>query len=85
MAGRLFRTIDCYPYGGAANCPHIKIRLSNIAKEQLPLDCAVPIDTGFSGGLMLPSEDYVLHDRRASKETLEGIPNDDRSASDENR
>lgn len=58
MAGRLFRTISCYPHDSAANYPCLKIRLSNVAREPWPEAPSAPIDTGFSGALMLPSEHY---------------------------
>jgi predicted aspartyl protease len=58
MAGRVFGTVDCYPHDSAANQPRLRIRLFNVAKEQWPEDLLVPIDTGFSGAVMLPSSSY---------------------------
>ena len=58
MARRLFGTVNCYPNDGVANQPRLKIRLFNVAKEQWPEDLLVPVDTGFSGAVMLPSSSY---------------------------
>jgi len=58
MAGRLLRTVNCYPHDSAANQPRLRIRLFNVAKEQWPGDLLMPIDTGFSGAVMLPSSSY---------------------------
>ena len=58
MAGRLFGTVGCYPHDGAANQPRLKIRLFNVARERWPEDLLTPIDTGFSGAVMLPSNSY---------------------------
>jgi predicted aspartyl protease len=58
MAGRFFRTITCYQHESVADHPYIKIRLSSVARERWPEDLSAPIDTGFSGALMLPSEYY---------------------------
>jgi predicted aspartyl protease len=58
MAGRLFGTVNCYPHDSAANQPRLRIRLFNVANEQWSEDLLVPIDTGFSGTVMLPSSSY---------------------------
>jgi hypothetical protein len=59
MAGRIFRTVDCYPYDTPVNQPRIKITLYNTAKEPWPhREVLAPIDTGFSGAVMLPEQEY---------------------------
>jgi predicted aspartyl protease len=58
MAGRLFGTVNCYAHENAANQPRLRVRLFNVAREQWPEDLLVPIDTGFSGAVMLPSGSY---------------------------
>jgi predicted aspartyl protease len=58
MARRLFGTVNCYPHDSVANQPRLRIRLFNVAKEQWPEDLLVPIDTGFSGAVMVPSGSY---------------------------
>ena len=59
MAGRIFRTVDCYPHDTPASQPRIKITLYNTAKEPWPhREILAPIDTGFSGSVMLPEQDY---------------------------
>jgi predicted aspartyl protease len=58
MARRLFGTVNCYPHDTVANQPRLRIRLFNVAKEQWPEDLLVPVDTGFSGAIMLPSSSY---------------------------
>ena len=58
MARRLFGTVNCYPHDSVANQSRLRIRLFNVAKEQWPEDLLVPIDTGFSGAVMVPSGSY---------------------------
>jgi predicted aspartyl protease len=58
MAGRLFRTVNCYSHDRITNQPRLKIRLSNFAEERWHDDTLAPIDTGFSGAVMLPNESY---------------------------
>lgn len=58
MAGRLFGTVDCYPHDGATSQPCIRIQLSNFAQERWRGDALAPIDTGFSGAVMVPNESY---------------------------
>jgi predicted aspartyl protease len=58
MARRLFGTVNCYPHDSVANQPRLRMRLFNAAKEQWPEDLLLPIDTGFSGAIMLPSDSY---------------------------
>lgn len=58
MARRLFGTVNCYPYDRVADQPCLKIQLSNFAEERWHDDTLAPIDTGFSGAVMLPNESY---------------------------
>ena len=58
MAGRLFGTVSCYPHDDSTGHPRLKIRLLNVVGERWPEDLLVPLDTGFSGALMLPSNTY---------------------------
>jgi predicted aspartyl protease len=58
MAGRLFRTVNCYSHDRITNQPRLEIRLSNFAEERWHNDTLAPIDTGFSGAVMLPSKSY---------------------------
>lgn len=59
MAGRIFRAIDCYPYDPETKHPRVKITLYNAAKELWSYqDVLAPIDTGYSGGVLLPEKDY---------------------------
>jgi predicted aspartyl protease len=58
MAGRLFGAVDCYSHDRITNQPRLKIRLSNFAEERWHNDTLAPIDTGFSGAVMLPAESY---------------------------
>jgi predicted aspartyl protease len=58
MAGRLFRTVKCYPHDSITNQPCLKIRLYNFAEERWHNDTVTPVDTGFSGAVMLPNESY---------------------------
>lgn len=59
MAGRLFRALDCYPHASPTNHPRIKIMLYSAAQEPWPNQSILaPIDTGFSGAVMLPQNDY---------------------------
>lgn len=58
MVGRLFGTVNCYPHDDSTGYPRLKIRLLNVLGERLPEDLLVPLDTGFSGALMLPSNTY---------------------------
>jgi predicted aspartyl protease len=58
MAGRLFGTVNCYPHDDSTGHPRLKIRLLNVVGDRLPEDPLVPLDTGFSGALMLPSSTY---------------------------
>lgn len=59
MAGRLFRALDCYAHDDSTNQPRVRILLYNAAKEQWPYgDVLAPVDTGFSGAVMLPREHY---------------------------
>lgn len=59
MAGRIFRALDCFPHDPPTNHPRIKITLFDAAKEQWPQsDVLAPIDTGFSGSVMLPEQEY---------------------------
>jgi predicted aspartyl protease len=58
MAGRLFGTVSCHSHDPITNQPRLKIRLSNFAEERWRDDTLAPIDTGFSGAVMLPKESY---------------------------
>ena len=58
MAGRLFGTVNCYPHDDSTGQPRLKIGLLNIAGEPWPEDLLMPLDTGFSGALMVPSGTY---------------------------
>jgi hypothetical protein len=58
MAGRLFGTVNCYAHESAVNQPRLRVRLFNVAREPWPEDLLVPIDTGFSGAVMLASSSY---------------------------
>jgi predicted aspartyl protease len=58
MAGRLFGTVNCYPHDRVACQPRLKIQLSNFAEERWQDATFAPIDTGFSGAVMLPNESY---------------------------
>ena len=59
MAGRLFRTVDYHSNSLPANQPLIKIALYDTGREPWPeRDVLAPIDTGFSGGVMLPAQEY---------------------------
>jgi hypothetical protein len=59
MAGRIFRAVDCYPNDMPANQARIKITLYSTAKEPWPHhEVLAPVDTGFSGGIMLPEHEY---------------------------
>jgi len=59
MAGRIFRAIDCYPHEPTSNQPRLEIMLYNVADETWPhLNVLAPVDTGFSGAVMLSEQDY---------------------------
>jgi predicted aspartyl protease len=59
MAGRFFRALDCYPHDDQSGQSRVKIVLYNAAKEEWPhTDVLAPVDTGFSGAVMVPSEEY---------------------------
>jgi predicted aspartyl protease len=58
MARRLFGTVNCYSHDRITEHPRLKIRLYNFAEERWHNDALAPIDTGFSGAVMLPNESY---------------------------
>jgi len=50
--------VNCYPHDRVASQPRLKIQLSNFAEERWEDNTFAPIDTGFSGAVMLPNESY---------------------------
>lgn len=54
MAGRLFRTLACFKYRNGL--PALRLKLMNYMGETKETELVV--DTGFSGGVLLPWEEY---------------------------